>query len=420
MNTSPPPSSRTHVVIIGAGLIGLTTALELTERGASVTIVDVTEPGSGASQGNAGFFCPGQLAPLAAPGQITTALRSLINPDSALRIHPKALPSMIGWGWRFMRASTADRFRAGQAALVKLNSSMERLLIRLEALGVNVESRPEIVVPFHDEAHCERFFADCARVAQYGVPAPAAILDGATLRKKVPALTDHVRSGFVFPVDRAADPRSYVHTLLTALATRDIEIVRNRKITGFDHAGSGALRAVETNYGNITGDQFVLAAGAGIRGLGTMLRLNIPVIPGQGYNVSFPTTDRLPHAVIVEEVHAVATPLNDRIRLGGTMEFAGDRPPFDQRRVDAILRSMRPFFDWDWSKHRETWSGSRPMSADGLPIIGRPSRYRNVVIAGGHGMYGYTLAPVTGEAVAELIVDGTSQTDLTAFDPNRF
>ena len=407
-----------HVVIVGGGLIGLTSALFLTERGATVSIVDASAMGSGASQGNAGFFCPGQLAPLAAPGMILSSLRSLAKPDSALRIRPRALPSMIGWGWTFMRASNERRFRAGQAALVRLNAEMNALLTNLAAIGVAIELSPEIVVPFHDEALAEHYLRSCQEVGEYGVAVPSGLVGGDELRRLVPALTDHVRAGFVFPSDRAADPRRYVATLIEILRARGVELLEHRSITGFETAGD-RVTAVTTDHGRVAGDQVVLAAGAGIRAVGRQLGLKIPVIPGQGYNVALPTTDRLTHPVICEEVHAVATPLGDRIRLGGTMEFAGDRPSFDQRRVDAVLRSMRPYFDWDWSAHRETWAGSRPMSSDGLPIIGRPRRYTNLVVAGGHGMYGYTLAPITGRSVAELVVDGRASVDLTAFDPDR-
>lgn len=416
--TVPGSSASPHVIIVGGGLIGLTSALFLTERGATVSIIDASAMGSGASQGNAGFFCPGQLAPLAAPGMILSSLRSLTQPDSALRIRPSALPSMIGWGWTFMRASNERRFRAGQAALVRLNGEMNDLLSNLAALGVAIELSPEIVVPFHDEALAEHYLRSCQAVGEYGVPVPGALLDGDELRRMVPALTDHVRTGFVFPGDRAADPRRYVTTLIELLRARGVEPLEHRSITGFETVGD-RVTAVSTDRGRVAGDQIVLAAGAGIRAVGRLLGLRIPVIPGQGYNVALPPTDQLVHPVICEEVHAVATPLGDRIRLGGTMEFAGDRPTFDQRRVDAVLRSMRPYFNWDWTAHHETWSGSRPMSSDGLPIIGRPHRYSNLVVAGGHGMYGYTLAPITGRSVAELIVDGRATVDLTAFDPDR-
>ncbi len=416
--TIPRSSASPHVVIVGGGLIGLTSALFLTERGATVSIIDASAMGSGASQGNAGFFAPGQLAPLAAPGMILSSLRSLAQPDSALRIRPRALPSMIGWGWAFIRASNDRRFRAGQAALARLNGEMSILISELAALGVAIELSPEIVVPFHDEARAAHYLHSCQAIGEYGVPVPRSLVDGDELRRLVPALTEHVRAGFVFPADRAADPRRYVTTLIELLRTRGVELLEHRSITGFETTGD-RVTAVATDRGRVAGDQIVLAAGAGIRAVGRRLGLTIPVIPGQGYNVALPTTDRLAHPVICEEVHAVATPLGDRIRLGGTMEFAGDRPGFDQRRVDAVLRSMRPYFDWDWTAHRETWAGSRPMSSDGLPIIGRPRRYANLVVAGGHGMYGYTLAPITGRSVAELIIDGRASVDLTAFDPDR-
>ena len=116
----------------------------------------------------------------------------------------------------------------------------------------------------------------------------------------------------------------------------------------------------------------MLAAGAGSRLLAKHFDLRLSVIPGQGYNVGLPTSPGLQQPVIFEEVHAVATPFEDRIRLGGTMEFGGDHPPFDGRRVEMIIASMRKFLDLDWDDRFDTWAGSRPMSADGLPFMGTP------------------------------------------------
>jgi len=163
----------------------------------------------------------------------------------------------------------------------------------------------------------------------------------------------------------------------------------------------------------------VLAAGAGLGPLGRRLGLRLDVVAGQGYNVALPTTERFGHPVIFEEAHAAATPFLDRIRLGGTMELSGRQPAFDPRRVDAIVRSLRRFLDLDWDGRWDAWSGPRPMSADDLPLLGRPRRFANVVVAGGHGMHGFTLAPATGAVVADLIVDGRSSLDLTPFDPDR-
>jgi D-amino-acid dehydrogenase len=174
-----------------------------------------------------------------------------------------------------------------------------------------------------------------------------------------------------------------------------------------------------TSNGAIGGEEFLLAAGAGSRLLAKHFDLRLSVIPGQGYNVALPTSPGLRQPVIFEEVHAVATPFEDRIRLGGTMEFGGDHPPFDERRVDMIVASMRAFLDLDWDQRFDTWAGSRPMSADGLPFMGRPKRWRNVVVGAGHGMFGLTLAPPSGVAIAELIMTGRTSTDISAFDPDR-
>ena len=140
----------------------------------------------------------------------------------------------------------------------------------------------------------------------------------------MPALTDHVRAGFVLPGNRAADPRRFVDSLIAALRSRDVRLLEHRTITGFDVIGD-RVRPSARPTGDVDADEFVLAAGAGLRALGRLLGLRLEVIAGQGYNVALPTTTRLGQPVIVEEAHAVATPFDDRIRLGGTMELAGGR-----------------------------------------------------------------------------------------------
>jgi D-amino-acid dehydrogenase len=410
--------SSKSVVVIGGGLIGLTSALALHERGASVAVVDRAELGSGAARGNAGFFSPTLMAPLAGPGMLRQATKAVVTRDGPLRIRPRAVPSMVGWGIDFVRAANVARFEAGRAALAELNGDLDVLLDELGSLGVDVSLGREIVVPFHDAAVAERFHAELRRMGPLGAGVPGEMLDGDGVRRVVPALTDHVRAGFVLPGNRAADPRRYVDSLIAALESRGVTRLEHRSISGFDVTGD-RVRKVRTSGGSLDADEVVLASGAGIRAVGRLLGLRLKVVAGQGYNVALPTSEGLEHPVIMEEAHAVATPFADRIRLGGTMELAGDSPPFDQRRVDAVLRSMRPFLDLDWTAPREAWAGSRPVSADGLPLIGRPRTLSNVVIAGGHGMYGLTLAPATARAVAELVVDGDASTDLAPFDPDR-
>lgn len=411
--------TTSSVTIVGGGLVGLTSALFLRERGVEVRILDSGLLGSGAARGNAGFMCQALVAPLPAPGKIMATIKSLPDPTSALRLRPRAIPELAPWMWHFGKASTAARFQSGRASLGRLNRSLPQVLDRLEALGINVTLSPEVIVPFHSEKAAQHFFDDLKPMAEFGAKVPTEMLDGNQLRKLAPALTDYLNVGMVMPADRAIDPRKYVDTLIEVLKVKGVEIHEHCVIEGFDTCQDQVTK-VRTSAGSFGADQVVLAAGAGSGLLGKHLGLTLHIVPGQGYNVALPTTPGLANPVIFEEAHAVATPLADRVRLGGTMEFAGHNPTFDARRVEAIISSLRKFVTFDYDARYDTWAGSRPMSADGLPLLGRPKAWKNLIVASGHGMWGLTLAPATAEVVTELAVDGRTSADISAFNVDRF
>jgi D-amino-acid dehydrogenase len=407
-----------EVVIVGGGLVGLSSALFLTEAGATVTIIDNDGLGGGAARGNAGFMCTAIVEPLPAPGAIGNALRSLRDPARALRVLPKAIPQMAPWLLAFARNCTASRYQSGRAALARFNYNSSAILERLTSQGVAVGLSRELLVPYHDVAKAEHHFEALQPMVEFGARIPDRVVDGDEIRRLAPAITDHVRAGLVMPGDRAIDPRRYVDSVIDILKSRDVRIMEHTDVTKVQSSGDRVV-SVATSNGTIDGEEFLLAAGAGSRLLAKHFDLRLSVIPGQGYNVALPISPGLRQPVIFEEVHAVATPFEDRIRLGGTMEFGGDHPPFDGRRIDMIVASMRKFLDLDWDERFGTWAGSRPMSADGLPFMGRPKRWRNVVVGAGHGMFGLTLAPPSGVAISELIMTGRSSTDIGAFDPDR-
>ncbi len=406
------------VVIVGGGLVGLSSALFLTEAGAEVTVIDNGALGGGAARGNAGFMCTAIVEPLPAPGAIGNALKSLRDPQRALRVLPRAVPAMTPWLLAFARNCTASRYQSGRAALAKFNRNSSAILERLATQGVAVSLSRELLVPYHDVAKAEHHFAALQPMVEFGARIPDRVVDGDELRRIAPAITDHVRAGLVMPGDRSIDPRRFVDSVIDILKSRNVRIVEHTEVTGVE-SSSDRVRSLTTTNGPIDGEEFVLSAGAGSRLVAKHFDLRLSVISGQGYNVALPTSPGLQQPVIFEEVHAVATPFEDRIRLGGTMEFGGDHPPFDDRRVEMIVASMRKFLDLEWDQRFDTWAGSRPMSADGLPFMGRPKRWSNVVVGAGHGMFGLTLAPPSGVAISELIMTGRSSTDISAFDPDR-
>ena len=407
------------VVIVGGGLVGLSSALFLTEAGAEVTVIDNGALGSGAARGNAGFMCTAIVEPLPAPGAIGNALKSLRDPTRALRILPRAVPKMTPWLLAFARNCTASRYESGRAALARFNRNSGEVVERLVHQGAAVTMSRELLVPYHDVAKAEHHYKALQRMVEFGARVPDRVVDGAEIRRLAPAVTDHVRAGLIMPGDRAIDPRRYVDSVIDILKSRNVRIMEQTTVAKVMSSGD-RVRSLEVSGGTkVDAEEFVLTAGAGSRLLAKQFDLRLAVIPGQGYNVGLPTSPGLQQPVIFEEVHAVATPFGDRIRLGGTMEFGGDQPPFDARRVDAIIESMRKFLDLDWDNRFDTWAGSRPMSADGLPFMGRPKRWANVVVGAGHGMFGLTLAPPSGVAIAELIMTGRTTSDISAFDPDR-
>jgi D-amino-acid dehydrogenase len=292
------------------------------------------------------------------------------------------------------------------------------VLERLASQGAAVTLSKELLVPYHDVAKAERHFAALQPMVEFGARIPDRVVDGDEIRRLAPAITDHIRAGLVMPGDRSIDPRRYVDSVIDILKQRNVRFMEHTEITHVDSAGDRVV-ALRTTNGTVDAEEFVLCAGAGSRLVAKHFDLRLSVIPGQGYNVGLPTSPGLRQPVIFEEVHAVATPFEDRIRLGGTMEFGGDDPPFDERRVEAIITSMRKFLDLAWEERFDTWAGSRPMSADGLPFMGRPKRWRNVVVGAGHGMFGLTLAPPSGVAISELIMTGRTSSDIRAFHPDR-
>jgi D-amino-acid dehydrogenase len=407
------------ILVVGGGLIGLSTALLLSDRGMDVTVVDRGDLGGGAARGNAGFLCTTLIEPMASPGVVRSALRSLHDPVRPLRVHPRALPGMLGWGLHFARASTSSRYAAGRQTLAGLNGRQGEALDRFRSLGVRIDLGPTLVVPFKNQATAERYLSTLAPMADLGAAVPDGLLDGDELRRLVPALGDAITAGYVMSEDHSIDPREFVDSMIETLRERGVAIHERAPIASIERMGSriSSVRAGETV---IRPDEVILAAGAGIRPLARKFGARLAVIPGQGYNVALPPSATLTHPVIFEEAHVVATPFADRIRLGGTMEFDGDEPRFDRRRIDAIVESMRTFLDLDLDANFDPWSGGRPMTPDGLPLLGRPHGFDNLVVAGGHGMFGLSLAPATALALSELIVDGRSSTDLSSFHPDRF
>jgi D-amino-acid dehydrogenase len=418
-----------RVVIVGSGVIGLATAYALATRGAAVTVVADRPLGGGASGNNAGWVVPAESGPMPAPGLVLQALRWMVRPDSPVYVRPIASPSFIRFMVGMARACSARAYAAAFDATAGLARGTLDELDRWAADGIAFESHEagELRV-WIEPRELRKAADDLPRYERAGFRPE--LLDGAAARALVPALSDAVVGAVRFPGARHVRPRS----VLDALARRATEL----GVTFVDgHVERGLVRGsgeveleVEGGRGgaadgnrNLRGDALVIAAGAWSGRVAAAFGAALPIRPGKGYSLDYepPVLDsELP--LMLAEAHCVMTPLYGATRLAGTMEFGGFDEAVSATRVRALRRAPSRYLR-DWQPDAPATpptAGLRPMTPDGLPVIGRLAAGRSLYVASGHAMLGLTLAPRTGRLLAEMILDGAEPEVLGPFSPGRF
>ena len=253
----------------------------------------------------------------------------------------------------------------------------------------------------------------------HGYALPGDVLGEQELHELEPALNDRVAAGFHLPAQWHVRADSLVRGLAARLLAMGVEVVEGADVTGFARTGD-AVYVLATRAGDVAGDRFVLAAGSWTAPVAAMLGVRMPMEPGKGY--SFLVTPKVMprHGVLFPDIHAGATPLDDRVRIGGTMEFSGYSTAIDDRRISNLFEHARAFVDLETPSYEEPWAGPRPMTADGLPVLDRAGPYRNAFVATGYSMLGMTLAAPAGEAMAELVTTGVRPAVLEPFRLDRF
>lgn len=418
------------VVIIGGGVIGLCTAYFLQQRDIPVTVLDAGPAEQAASHINAGWIVPAMAEPVPAPGLIATSLRWMLRSDSPLFIDPRALrdPAFLRWTLRFWRHCNHESYGRGVHALAAFGRRALPLYDAMRAAGVAYEEhRDGVLFAYRSPAALEHDYAKLETMRGYGYSV-SPMLSGKILREMEPALSETVQGGFLFPDERSLRPDSLVQGLGAYLRERGVEIRSASPVSGIETT-NGRATAVFTRGERIPAETVVVAAGAWTGALLRPLRVDVPVVAGKGYSIDLspqPVTPPVSRPLYLHETRVAVTPLNGMIRLAGTMEFSGLNHHLRPERIAAIANSAAWAIQ-GWPAVTPTsgpgvscWTGPRPMTPDGLPVIGWLPRYRGIAIASGHSMAGISLAPVTGEAIAEMIATGTGPEAIGAFDPARF
>jgi D-amino-acid dehydrogenase len=410
-----------RAVVIGGGVIGLASAYELRKRGAEVTVLDKGQLGRAASWGNAGWIVPSLSGPVPEPGITLTAMRWLLKPDSPLYIKPRLSPEFMRWMWAFWRHCNPRDYHAGFDAMARLNEHTMELYDAWKAEGVPFEMHCSgLLFVFLTAKALDKTLAEFDHLRSYDYDVPRT-LSGDDVRERAPILSDAVVGGLMIERDRHVEPYSLTQGLAQRLKALGTDVHTDTKITGFVRQ-NGKLQAVREENDVVEGDVFLLAAGAWSAALARMAGFRLPVESGKGYSITIRhPRDQIQHPLLLGEVKVGMSPYDDSLRIAGTMELSGLSDHVNQRRLDAIQRSIQRYLrEWPAGEGEVTWAGMRPLTPDGLPALGRAPGLSNLFVAAGHSMLGVTLAPATGKAMAELICDGRTETDVRPFDPARF
>ena len=414
-----PPAGR--VVVVGGGIAGLCVAYFLRKAGVAVQVLEARRVGRGASWGNAGWVTPAQAGPLPEPGLLGYGVRSLVDRESALYFDPRQLVRMLPWLAGFARRCNETDHRTGRIALGELSVEAVALLESMAADGIPTQlQRSPLLVAASDARHAQTFLERLEPVRRLGFKIPERLLDQEEMLALEPALTETVTTGFVIEPHCTVNPSAVLGALRDRLVELGVEILEGAELRDIDIEG-GRVATLHTSAGRIRCGGVVLAAGAWLGPLGRLFGVRLPVQAGKGYSFEVRPRRMPRHALLLLEPHVGCSPLGERLRIAGTMEFSGINAGIDRRRIESIIRGAAQMLQpWAELDADSVWCGLRPIAPDGLPIIDRHPRLQNVFFAGAYSMLGMTLAAPAGQAVTEFVLTGERPAVLSPFRATRF
>ena len=415
-----------RILVLGSGVVGVTSAWYLRQAGHDVVVVD-RQPGAAleTSFANAGQVSPGYASPWPAPGIPAKAIGWLLSRHAPLAIRPTADPAQYRWLWQMLRNCTSSRYAVSKARMVRLAEYSRDSLDELRReLGLDYEQRTLGTTQlFRTREQLDAAARDITVLEQYGVRYE--LLDADAIIRVEPALAkvrDSLAGALRLPGDETGDCHLFTTRLAELARQQGVEFRYGQQIEALQ-AGGNQVTGVRIDGKLETADRYVLALGSWSPRLLAPLGIRLPVYPLKGYSLTIPISnpDMAPVSTVLDESYKVAiTRFNDRIRVGGMAEVSGydlSLPARRRQTLELVVRSLYP--EGGNLEEAEFWSGLRPSTPDGTPVIG-PTRYSNLLLNTGHGTLGWTMACGSARYLADLVDGRTPAIDPEGLDISRY
>ncbi|MES2772794.1 MAG: FAD-dependent oxidoreductase [Bacteroidota bacterium] len=410
-------------VIIGGGIIGLCSAWYLQKAGWDVTVLDKGDLEDNCSFGNAGMIVPSHFVPLASPGIVAKGIKWMFDSKSPFYVKLALSRKLASWGVQFIRHANqkhADRSAPYLRDLNVLSSQLYKELAGQPGFDFALEQKGIMMYYKTPQAGEEEMhLAETARSLGLDVSA----LTAAEAQQMEPEVKLDVAGAVHYRCDAHLYPNKLMKQLIKVIRENGGTIRTHCPVSSID-TENGKIKNVHTGSESFTGDVFVITGGSWLPEIAKMAGIHIPLMPGKGYSITEEQPAiKLAIPAILCEAKVAITPMDGRMRYGGTMEIAGINDHINLNRVKGIIESVPKYFpnlQPAMPAVKDIWYGFRPCSPDGMPYIGRSRKLSNTIIAGGHSMMGLSLGPATGKLVAELATGEALSVKADAFDPERF
>jgi D-amino-acid dehydrogenase len=414
-----------QVVIVGGGVVGMSAAMELANRGAKVTVIEKDQIGRGCSYGNAGWVTPCFALPLPMPGMIFQSIKWLLNSESPLYIKPSLSPDLFKWLVKFLNSMNEAQAVNATEALVRLSKKSLELYkaFAIESGNSFFMQERGLLMVSETSSVLKALQEELRYVSKFEVRGEE--LSPSDVHKREPILKCKVTGGIYFPDEVHLDPFALMTALKNKCIEKGVVIRENTEVSDFliENQRISALQLATGE--SVPAELVLIATGSWTKSLARKIKHEAPILGGKGYSMILPKlSPDIQQPIMVMDRKLAITPHQDRLRIAGTLELVDQNFSITEHRAQVILKGAKeclgvePNLTLDTVK--DLWAGLRPCTPDGVPMIGFSDRVVNLVWAVGHQMLGLQSAMGTGFLVSDLIDRGDSELNSKVFDPNRF